>query len=97
MRKKQEEIKGVDFKAFKAALEVLYKEKNIKEDVIFDAIEPAILAAYKKQNKLSNVRVELNRETCELKAYSYKTVVEDDYEKREEEELEKLEALKEYG
>lgn len=97
MRKKQEEIKGVDFKAFKAALEVLYKEKNIKEDVIFDAIEPAILAAYKKQNKLSNVRVELNRETCELKAYSYKTVVEDDYEKREEEELEKLEALEEAG
>ncbi len=99
MRKKKiEETKGTDFKAFKTALEALCKEKNIKEDVIFDAIEPALTAAYKKQYKsLANVKVNLNKETCEFDVYSYKTVVEDDYEKREAEELEKLEAMEEAG
>ena len=96
-KKKQEEIKGPNFKEFKNALEILCKEKNIDENVVFDAIEPAITAAYKKQYKMPNVKVVLNRETCEFKSYSYKTVVEDDYEKREEEELEKLEAMEEAG
>ena len=96
-KKKQEEIKGPNFKEFKVALEALCKEKNIDENVIFDAIEPAITAAYKKQYKMPNVKVVLNRETCEFKSYSYKTVVEDDYEKREAEELEKLEQMEENG
>jgi len=97
-KKKVEEQKGTDFKAFKTALENLCKEKNINEQVIFDAIEPALTAAYKKQNKsLANVKVNLNKETCEFDVFSYKTVVEDDYEKREVEELEKLEAMEEAG
>ena len=96
-KKKQEEIKGPNFKEFKTALEALCKEKNIDENVIFDAIEPAITAAYKKQYKMPNVKVVLNKDTCEFKSYSYKTVVEDDYEKREEEELEKLEQMEENG
>lgn len=96
-KKKVEEVKGPNFKEFKTALEALCKEKNIDENVIFDAIEPAITAAYKKQYKMPNVKVVLNRDTCEFKSYSYKTVVEDDYEKREEEELEKLEKMEENG
>ncbi len=96
-KKKVEEVKGPNFKEFKTALEAVCKEKNIDENVIFDAIEPAITAAYKKQYKMPNVKVVLNRETCEFKSYSYKTVVEDDYEKREEEELEKLEQMEEAG
>ena len=96
-KKKQEEIKGPNFKEFKTALEALCKEKNIDENVIFDAIEPAITAAYKKQYKMPNVKVVLNKDTCEFKSYSYKTVVEDDYEKREEEELEKIEQMEENG
>ena len=95
--KKKEEIKGPNFKEFKKALEVLCKEKNIDENVIFDAIEPAITAAYKKQYKMPNVKVVLDKDTCEFKSYSYKTVVEDDYEKREAEELEKLEQMEENG
>lgn len=98
MRKKKiEEVKGPNFKEFKIALETLCKEKNIDEDVIFDAIEPAITAAYKKQYKMPNVKVVLNKDTCEFKSYSYKTVVEDDYEKREEKELEELEKMEENG
>ncbi len=96
-KKKVEEVKGPNFKEFKTALEAVCKEKNIDENVIFDAIEPAITAAYKKQYKMPNVKVVLNRDTCEFKSYSYRTVVEDDYEKREEEELEKLEAMEEAG
>ena len=96
-KKKQEEIKGPNFKEFKTALEALCKEKNIDENVIFDAIEPAITAAYKKQYKMPNVKVVLNKDTCEFKSYSYKTVVEDDYEKSEEEELEKIEQMEENG
>lgn len=97
MRKKKEEVVGTNFKAFKTALEALCKEKNISEDIIFDALEPALTAAYKKESKLTNIKVNLNKETCEFKVYSYKTVVEDDYEKREEEELDRLEALEEAG
>lgn len=96
-KKKVEEVKGPNFKEFKTALEAVCKEKNIDENVIFDAIEPAITAAYKKQYKMPNVKVVLNRDTCEFKSYSYRTVVEDDYEKREEEELEKLEQMEEAG
>ena len=96
-KKKVEEVKGPNFKEFKTALEAVCKEKNIDENVIFDAIEPAITAAYKKQYKIPNVKVVLNRDTCEFKSYSYRTVVEDDYEKREEEELEKLEQMEEAG
>lgn len=39
-------------------------------------MELALTAAYKKNyNSLSNVRVDINRETGEIKVYSYKTVV----------------------
>ena len=63
-------------KEFKVALETLSKEKGIDEDVIYDAMELALTSAYKKNyHSLSNVRVDINRDTGEIKIFSYKTVV----------------------
>jgi N utilization substance protein A len=66
----------MDTKAFKKAIEVLKEEKGVSEDVIYDAMELALTSAYKKNYKsLSNVRVNINRDTGDIKVYSYKTVV----------------------
>lgn len=66
----------MDVKAFKKAIEILKEEKGIDEDVIYDAMELALTSAYKKNYKsLSNVRVDINRETGEIKVFSFKTVV----------------------
>jgi len=63
-------------KEFKKAVNLLCTEKGIDEDTIYEAMELALTAAYKKNyNSLSNVRVEINRETGEIKVFSYKTVV----------------------
>ncbi len=63
-------------KEFKLALETLSKEKGIDEDVIYDAMELALTSAYKKNyHSLSNVRVDINRDTGDIKIFSYKTVV----------------------
>ncbi|MBR2840241.1 MAG: transcription termination/antitermination protein NusA [Bacilli bacterium] len=58
------------------ALNDLAEEKGIDKDVIFDAMELALTSAYKKNyHSLSNVRVDINRETGDIKIFSYKTVV----------------------
>ena len=76
----------MDIKEFKRAIEVLKQEKGIDEDTIYEAMELALTSAYKKNyNSLANVRVDINRETGEIKVFSYKTVVdrneEDKYKK----------------
>ena len=66
-------------KDFKKAVELVVKEKGISEDVIYDAMELALTAAYKKNyNSLPNVRVDINRETGDIKVYSFKTVRKED-------------------
>ena len=76
----------MDVKEFKHAIEVLKQEKGIDEDTIYEAMELALTSAYKKNyNSLANVRVDINRETGEIRVFSYKTVVdrneEDKYKK----------------
>lgn len=83
---KRKVVNKVDTKAFKKAIEVLKEEKGINEDIIYDAMELALTSAYKKNYKsLSNVRVDINRNTGDIKVFSYKTVVdrseEDKYKK----------------
>ena len=75
----------MESKKFKIALENLAKEKGIDEDLIYDAMELAVTSAYKKNyHSLSNVRIDINRETGEIKIFSYKTVVfSKEYEKEE--------------
>ena len=66
----------MDSKKFMIALNNLAEEKGIDKDIIFDAMELALTSAYKKNyHSLSNVRVDINRETGEIKIFSYETVV----------------------
>ena len=58
------------------ALDNLVAEKNISPDVVFEALQLALQTAYKKNfNSKTNVRVDINRETGEIKVYSYLVVV----------------------
>lgn len=58
------------------ALNVLVEEKNISPDVVFEALQLALQTAYKKNfNSKTNVRVDINRETGDIKVYSYYVVV----------------------
>ena len=77
----------MDTKAFKTAVDVLVKEKGIKENIIYEAMELALTSAYKKNyNSLCNVRVDINRKTGELHLYSVLTVVKKGYVKDESED-----------
>ena len=65
-------------KEFLNAVDLLEKEKHIDRDIIFEAMELALLSAYKKNfDSLTNAKVSINRETGDIKIYSYKTVVEE--------------------
>ena len=58
------------------ALNTIVEEKNISADIIFEALELALQTAYKKNfNSKTNVRVNINRETGDIKVYSYYVVV----------------------
>ena len=72
-------------KEFKKALDLLVKEKGIKEEIIYDAMELALTSAYKKNyHSLSNVRVSIDKEEGEIHVYSFKTVVlDEEHEARE--------------
>ncbi len=66
-------------KEFKKALDNIVKEKDIDPEVVYEAMELALTSAYKKNfNSKTNVKVLFDRETGEIKVYSYLTVVPDD-------------------
>jgi N utilization substance protein A len=59
------------------AFEQLGKEKGIAPEVLFDAIEAALISAYKRNfQTAANVRVQLDRITGEIKVFARKNVVE---------------------
>ena len=59
------------------ALNILEKEKEISKETLFEAIENSLMLACKNHfGKADNVKVEINRETCDFKVYAEKTVVE---------------------
>ncbi len=63
---------------FIKAVHHIVKEKGISEDIVFEAMEQALATAYKKNfDSKTNVRVDINRQTGEIKVYSYLVVVED--------------------
>jgi N utilization substance protein A len=65
-------------KEFIEALEDLETERGIKAEVVLDALEAALISAYKKHfGSSQNVRVEINRDTGEIHVYFRKTVVEE--------------------
>lgn len=62
---------------FIEALHELEKERGISAEVLFEAIEAALISAYKKNfASLQNVRVAIDRMTGEFKVFARKTVVE---------------------
>lgn len=59
------------------ALVALEKDKGIKKDIIIEALEAALISAYKRNfNQAQNVRVDLNETTGQFKVLSQKEIVE---------------------
>lgn len=60
------------------ALDALEKEKHIKKEVMFEALETALVAAYKKNfGSGYNCFAEVNRENGDMRVYCRKEVVEE--------------------
>lgn len=65
-------------KEFIKAVKNITAEKGISEDIVFEAMEQALITAYKKNfDSKTNVKVTINRETGDIKVFSYLVVVED--------------------
>ncbi len=60
------------------ALNQLEEEKGIHKEVIMEAVEASLVAAYKRDfGKADNVRVNMDRETGDISVYAEKTVVDE--------------------
>lgn len=71
------------------ALKDIEREKGISMDTLIEALEAALLSAYKRNfGSLQNVSVHIDRETGDIKVYSQKTVVEEVTDPRTEISLE---------
>jgi N utilization substance protein A len=63
---------------FIKAVEELEKEKEISKDLLIEAIESALVSAYKKNYGTSqNVRVNIDRETGDIEVFMRKDIVEE--------------------
>lgn len=63
-------------KEFMSALDAIVVEKGIDKEVVVEAMEQAMAAAYKKKG--GPARCEVNPDTGEIKLFSVKTVVDDE-------------------
>jgi len=71
-------------KEFIKAVKLVTEEKGISEDIIFEGMEQALITAYKKNfKKQTNVKVEIDRKTGDIKVFRYFVVV-DEYIEGEE-------------
>lgn len=60
------------------ALDILEKEKDIPKETLFEAIENSLITACKNHfGKADNVKVEIDKETCDFLCYAEKEVVEE--------------------
>lgn len=74
---------------FLEALQDLERERGISKDILIEAIEAALISAYKKNfGQLQNVRVQVDRASGEIKVYSRKNIVEQPSDSRTEISLE---------
>lgn len=64
-------------KEFLKALDYIVEEKGIDRGIVVEAMEQGIAAAYKKNEGIPNVRVEVNPDTGEMKVFKFKNVVEE--------------------
>jgi N utilization substance protein A len=75
-------------------IEQIGREKGIGKEVLFEAVESALLSASKKTMGLAdNVRMELDRQTGALHVYARKKVVEDVFDRKLEISLEEARRL----
>jgi len=71
------------------ALIILEKEKGISRNVLIDAIEAALVSAYKRNfNQAQNVRVDLNLDTGTMRVFARKEIVDEVFDSRLEISLE---------
>lgn len=76
------------------ALVLLEKEKGISRDVIIDAIEAALISAYRRNfNQAQNVRIDLNLGTGTMRVFARKEVVEEVFDPRLEISLEEAQRI----
>ena len=69
-------MKAIDNKELILSLEDLEKERGIKKEYVLEAIETALVTAYKRNfDSLENVKVEMDRKTGATHIYSIKDVV----------------------
>ena len=69
---------GIDSVEFFSALDAMAKERRINKEVLFSAIESALISAYKKNfGKTANVRAVIDPEKGQVEVYSRKMVVEE--------------------
>ena len=67
------------------ALNIFEQEKNISKETLLEAIENSLVTACKNHfGKSDNVKVDINKETCEFTCYQEKTVVEEVFDPVEE-------------
>ena len=84
-KKIKEENKEVNGEEFKKALNFIVKEKGIDEDVVIEAMESALSAAFRKNEKAEyNSRVLIDRNTGDIKVFKVTTIV-DDYNEDDDE------------
>ena len=84
-------------KEFIKALNNIVEEKNISEDVVYEAMELALATAYKKNfDSKTNVRVDIDRDSGEIKVISYLVVVNEIDEGMESVDEEGNEIIKKY-
>ena len=84
-KKAEEKTTGMNGKEFKKALDNIVLEKDIDPEVVYSAMELALTSAYKKNfNSKTNVKVVFDRNTGDIKVYSFLTVVADDKMTKEE-------------
>ena len=77
-KKIKEESKEVNGEEFKKALDFIVKEKGIDEDVVIEAMESALSAAFRKNEKADYTsRVLIDRNTGDIKVFKVTTIVED--------------------
>lgn len=76
------------------ALTILEKEKDISREILLDAIEESLIKACENHfGKADNIKVTMDRETCDYKLIQEKEVVEDVEDKVEQISLEDAKAI----
>lgn len=76
------------------ALIILEKEKGISRDVLIEAIEAALVSAYKRNfNQAQNVRVDLNLENGIMRVFARKEIVDEVFDSRLEVSLDEARAI----